>query len=139
MKYTLVYKTLTIINLVFLVLAIPQFIDACSKCTRKLDKHLSVEQDAIITVAELYLCNYMEAKMKNIGAIKIKLRQLVIQADQRGDYVVLEQIYEALGGLLILYKDRFLHDLYFEVKACVDRYNKKPRVDASNLAGILEQ
>ena len=143
MKYTLVYKTLCTVTFSLMLLLcgflLPPTVKGCSRCSSYLNKNLSVEQDALLTVADLYLCNYMEAKMKNIGIIKIKLRQLIIQADQRGDKAVLEHIYDTLGGLLILYKDKFLHDLYFEVKACVDKYNEKPRVDASNLAGILEQ
>jgi len=119
MKYTL-YYTFTpyfIIFIAFLMFAIPK-IDAYKTCLPK--QELTIEQDTLLTVGELYLCNYIEVKMKNIGLIKIKLRQLVAQLGNNREYVVLEQLYEAVGGLVIIYNDKYLTKLYYEIKDILD-------------------
>lgn len=138
MKYTL-YNKKIVLFLLIMMSSGPQNLLAKKHCNRIFKQPFTVEEDAFLTVAEFYIINYLEAKMKNVGHSKIKLKQLVLELEKRGDYRVLNELYEELGGLLIIYKDNYFNELYHMVKDMLEAHDAQDRVDASTVVGIQEQ
>jgi hypothetical protein len=138
MKY-IPYNKIIVFFLLIMSIGSPQKLHAKEHCNKIFKKPFTVEEDAFLTVAEFYIINYLEAKMKNVGHSKIKLKQLVYELEKRGDYRVLTELYEELGGLLIIYQDKFFNEMYHIIKDMLDAHNAKDRVDASTVVGIQEQ
>lgn len=87
---------------------------------------ITVYQEAHISRVSLLLVQYLESKVNSVGRIKIKIKQMILELDRRNEREVLESILQAVGGLTLVYRDKFLYTLYNDLYEMVYKTGLSP-------------